>query len=130
MTIVRVKDTRGSLMAIEEFSPVPFSIKRVFVISNIPPTAVRGCHAHFKSDQYLIVVSGSCTIILDDAHDVKEYHLTHQDDGLFQSHGVWGEMKDFSHDCVLLVVASDLYNANDYIHDYEYFKKWKLSHES
>lgn len=130
MSIVRAHDPRGSLVAIEELSSVPFSMRRVFVISDVPMNSIRGNHAHYKSDQFLVAISGSCKVVLDDGCDVKEYCLSASSDGVFQPAGVWGVMRDFSFDCVLLVAASDLYNPNDYIHDYEVFKKWKMNSES
>ena len=116
-------DHRGQLVAIEGAQDVPFAIKRVFYIYGTQPSVPRGQHAHYKTKQYLIAVSGSCNVTLDDGEQKITYALNQQNIGLLQGALVWGTMHDFSPDCVLLVLASEHYEDADYIRDYEEFLK-------
>lgn len=116
-------DHRGKLVALESNIDTPFDIKRVFYIYSALPDVPRGQHSHHITQQYLIAVSGSCQVTLDDGVQKQTYTLDHPYMGLFQDALVWGEMHDFSEDCVLLVLASEHYNKDDYIHNYEDFLK-------
>ncbi|HIQ53396.1 MAG TPA: WxcM-like domain-containing protein [Pseudomonas pachastrellae] len=116
-------DHRGQLIAIEGGRDVPFEIKRVFYIYGTQPNTPRGQHAHHKTRQYLIVVNGSCNVTLDDGKHKTTYTLNQPNSGLLQETLVWGTMHDFSHDCVLLVLASEHYDDTDYIREYEKFLK-------
>ncbi|XKG66910.1 FdtA/QdtA family cupin domain-containing protein [Mesobacillus maritimus] len=115
-------DNRGSLIALEEHKNIPFKIKRVYYIFDTKNNVRRGFHAHKNLDQVLIAVKGSCTIHIDNNKVTKEVVLNNQSTGLYIGSLVWREMYDFSDDCVLLVLASDYYNENDYIRNYEQFK--------
>lgn len=114
-------DERGQLVAIESGVDIPFNIKRVFYIYGTSAGVPRGNHAHHKTLQYLISVSGSCKVTLDTGIDKKTYTLDKQNAGLLQGVLVWGVMHDFSEDCVLLVLASDYYDESDYIRNYDEF---------
>lgn len=114
-------DNRGKLVALETNISVPFDIKRVFYIYETKPGVPRGQHSHYVTQQYLIAVSGSCKVTLDDGSTKVTYELNQPNIGLFQDALVWGEMHEFSTDCVLLVLASEYYNEADYIRDYETF---------
>ena len=114
-------DHRGKLIAIEGKTDVPFDIKRIFYIYEAGENISRGCHSHYKTKQYLIALSGSCKVTLDDGHTKKTFHLHSRDKGLFQDALVWGEMHNFSNNCVLLVLASEHYMESDYIYDYDNF---------
>lgn len=116
-------DHRGKLVAIEQEKNVPFVIKRVFYIYGTQPAVSRGQHAHHKTLQYLIAVNGSCRVTLDDGLHKKTFSLDAPDKGLFQGALVWGEMHDFSPDCVLLVLASEHYDEADYIRNYADFQR-------
>jgi hypothetical protein len=116
-------DDRGQLIAIESCVHVPFEIKRVFYIYGTQPNVPRGQHAHHKTKQYLIAVNGSCKVTLDNGQNIETYELNQPNIGLFQDAMVWGTMHDFSVDCVLLVLADQLYSAVDYIRNYEEFLK-------
>lgn len=111
-------DERGQLVAIEGNVDIPFEIKRVFFIYGTSAGVPRGNHAHHKTLQYLIAVSGSCKVTLDTGVDKETYSLNSQNVGLLQKERVWGVMHDFSEDCVLLVLASEHYDEADYIRDY------------
>lgn len=114
-------DERGSLVAIEQSLDIPFDIKRIFHIYGTKPGVPRGKHSHFITKQFLVAVNGSCKVTLDNGSEKSIYELNQPDIGLFQDALVWGEMHDFSEDCVLLVLASEHYDENDYIRDYDKF---------
>tara|TARA_E500000178_G_C16857341_1_gene678011 strand:- start:69 stop:461 length:393 start_codon:yes stop_codon:yes gene_type:complete len=114
-------DSRGKLVAIENYKDIPFSIKRVFFIFGTQPKLSRGNHAHLKTKQYLVAMNGSCKVTLDDGKSKKTYSLSSPHIGLLQEEMIWGEMHDFSDDCVLLVMADKNYDNKDYIHDYKFF---------
>jgi hypothetical protein len=116
-------DERGKLVAIESGICIPFEIRRVFYIYGTQPDVPRGQHSHHKTQQYLIAVSGSCQVTLDNGKEKVTYLLDQPNRGLFQNAMVWGTMHDFSPDCVLLVLASDHYNDADYIRSYTEFKQ-------
>jgi hypothetical protein len=111
----------GSLIALEENKDIPFEIKRVFYIYGVDSKVSRGAHAHRRSNQMLIAVCGSCEIIFDDGKQRKKILLDSPDHGLFQQAMIWGEMHNFSKDCVLMVLSDDFYDADDYIRDYDEF---------
>lgn len=115
-------DDRGSLIALENGHNLPFDVKRVYYIYGTKAGVPRGFHAHRKLKQLLIAVSGSVTVKTE--HDGKtETHLLNRpDEGLLIDGLVWREMHDFTQDCVLIVIADDYYNENDYIRDYNMFK--------
>lgn len=116
-------DDRGQLVAIEGNIDIPFDIKRVFYIYGTSLGVPRGNHAHYKTLQYLMCVSGSCKVTLDTGSGKETYNLDGQNVGLLQKELVWGTMHDFSEDCVLLVLASEHYEESDYIKDYTLFSK-------
>lgn len=118
-------DERGQLIALESVSELlPFAVKRVYYIFDTTPGTVRGNHAHRELRQVLICVSGACTIVCERPDGTRSEHLLNWPDrGLLIEGLVWRQMKDFSKDAVLLVLASEHYTEADYIRDYEAFKK-------
>lgn len=118
-----IGDDRGLLVALEENEEVPFNVKRVFYIYGTQPDIPRGEHAHYHTKQLLIAVNGSCKVTLDNGKDKQTFDLDKPSIGLFQDAMVWGSMHDFSEDCVLMVLASDIYDESDYIRDYDNFLK-------
>lgn len=118
-----IGDHRGQLIAIEGARDIPFEIKRIFYIYGAQPNTPRGQHAHHKTRQYLIAVNGSCHVTLDDGVNKATYILNQPNLGLMQEAMIWGTMHDFSHDCVLLVLASEHYDEADYIRDYDQYLK-------
>ncbi len=114
-------DERGSLIAIEANKNIPFDIKRVYYIFATKLNVVRGKHAHKKLKQVAVTVHGSCKILLDDGQEQKEITLNSPNLGLVIREMIWREMYDFSEDCVLLVLASEGYDENDYIRVHEEF---------
>ena len=122
----RIKgDERGSLIAIEQGYNAPFEIKRVYYIFDTKKGVERGFHAHIRLKQICIAIKGSCSFVLDNGEKREEIKLTNPTQGIFIEGLIWREMKDFSHDCVLLVLASEHYDENDYIRCYNKFKEIK-----
>jgi len=117
-------DERGQLVALEEFKDIPFEIKRVYYMYDTLLNVTRGFHAHKNLKQILICIHGSCKIRLDNGKEKKVVPLEKPYEGLFVDNNIWREMYDFSEDAVLLVLASELYDENDYIRDYDEFLKF------
>lgn len=116
-------DGRGSLVALEGNKNVPFDIKRVYCIFGTKEGVSRGFHAHRNLKQIAVCVTGSCRFVLDDGKQKEEVILDSATKGLLIEELIWREMYDFSHDCVLMVLASEYYNESDYIRDYSEFIK-------
>ena len=126
-------DSRGILIALEQMKNVPFEIKRVYYMFNTVKGVRRGFHAHKQLKQILICVKGSCKILLDDGNEKAEVCLDEPNKGLIIESNIWREMFDFSEDAVLMVLASELYDEEDYIRDYnkfiQYVKESKKTNE-
>ena len=119
------KDKRGSLVSLEYDKEIPFNVKRIYSLYSIKNDAERGFHAHIKLKQLLICVSGSCLITLDFVEHREEINLDSPSKGLLLDGLIWREIKNFSPNCVLTVIASDFYDENDYIRSYpDYVKKF------
>ena len=116
-------DERGSLVALEGNKNVPFDIKRVYYLFATKEGVVRGFHAHKNLKQVAVCVTGSCRFVLDDGSRKEDIILDSPTVGLIIEEMVWREMHDFSDDCVLLVLASESYDEDDYIRDYQEFIK-------
>ena len=118
-------DERGQLIAVEALSEVvPFEVRRVYYIFDTTPGTVRGNHAHKELKQVLICVSGACTVVCEKPDGTKlEHRLDWPDRALLIEGLVWRQMKDFSKDAVLLVLASEHYSEVDYIRDYDAFRE-------
>jgi len=114
-------DERGSLIPLETGRDVPFDIKRVYYLFGTVPDAQRGFHAHRDLEQLAVCVAGACTMVLDDGRSRREVRLDRPDKGLFLGPFVWREMRDFTADAVLLVLASKPYDEADYIRSYPDF---------
>ncbi len=114
-------DERGRLVAIEGASDVPFAIARVYHVYATTPGTTRGLHAHRALNQLAVAVAGGCTMVLDDGVRRVEVLLDGPARGLTLPPLVWHEMKDFSPDCVLMVLTDAAYDEADYIRDYAEF---------
>ncbi|PVZ16443.1 MULTISPECIES: FdtA/QdtA family cupin domain-containing protein [unclassified Pseudomonas] len=114
-------DERGSLIALEEEKNIPFTIKRVYYLFDTGEGVRRGFHAHRSLKQVAIAVRGSCRFLLDDGKEKIDIRLDHPQQGLLIESFVWREMYDFSPDCVLMVLADNLYDESDYVRDYATF---------
>lgn len=114
-------DHTGSLVALEKGEDFPFDIKRVYYIWGTDQHVVRGHHSHRSLEQVIVCTSGSCDFILDDGHERKTFHLNQPAQGLYITGNIWREFTHFSHDCVVMVLASQHYDPADYIRDYTAF---------
>ena len=120
VNIPKIEDPRGNLSVIEK-EVVPFEIKRVYYLYDVPAGAERGGHAHKKLQQFLVALSGSFDVILNDGKKEKTVTLNKPYEGLLITDGIWRELKNFSSGSVCLVVASDVFEEADYIRDFEDF---------
>lgn len=117
----RFLDARGNLSFIEECKNVPFKIKRTHWIYDVPGGEKRGGHAYIENEEFIVALSGSFDVIVDDGKKRETFSLNRSYYGLYLPNGIWREMNNFSTNSVALVLASTLYNPNDYIYDYEAF---------
>lgn len=122
-------DDRGKLVAIEGASGVPFDIKRVYYIYQTKEGVERGFHAHRALTQVAVAVAGSCRMHLDNGFSRASVDLNSPEYGILIKPGVWREMREFSGDCVLLVLADQHYDESDYIREYPEFKQWILENK-
>ena len=116
-----VKDARGDLCVAEVGADLPFAVQRSFLIYNVPSAELRGAHAHHRCHQFLMAVKGSIHVTADDGARREEFVLDRPNLGLHLPPMVWGVQHRYSADAVLLVLASDRYDAADYIRDYAEF---------
>ena len=117
----RVQDPRGNLTFIEGCRHVPFAIKRVFYLYDVPGGASRAGHANKKLEQFIVAMSGSFDVILDNGNTRQTYRLNRSYYGLYIPGMLWREIENFSSGSVCLVLASDDYDAADYYRDYDEF---------
>ncbi len=117
--------TRGNLTVVEQLSEVPFEVKRVYWTYDVPSGESRGGHAHKQLKQLIVAMSGSFIVNLDDGKGHREsYHLNHPWEGLLVDTEVWRTLDDFSTGAVCMVLASELYDPDDYIYDYDEFVRY------
>jgi len=125
ITFPTMTDGRGDLVALETNTPnVPFTLKRVYYITNVPQGQDRGGHAHKALEGVLIATSGTIDITVDNGHDRESFTLDSPHKGLHLEAGLWREMSNFSEGAVLMVLASEVYDEADYIRDYQAFLEW------
>ena len=120
----KISDPRGNLTFIEgEGRHVPFDIKRVYYLYDVPGGAERGGHGHKALHQLIIAMSGSFDVLLDDGNEKKRFHLNRSYYGLYVCPMIWRELNNFSSGSVCMVLASNLYEEEDYYRDYDQFIK-------
>ena len=115
---------RGKLSVIEK-SIIPFEIKRVYYLYDVPSDSFRGGHAHKNLNQFMIPLSGSFEVKIDDGHNNKKIMLNKPNQGLLIPSGIWREMDNFSAGSVCLVLASEVFDESDYFRDYNSFLEYK-----
>jgi len=115
-------ESLGYLTVIEAERQIPFKIERIYYIYDVPKGQGRGGHAHKNLEQLIIAINGSFDVIIEDKAGRKVFHLEKPDQGLYISRMTWREIEKISPGAVCLVVASKLYDENDYIRDYDSFK--------
>lgn len=115
-------DLRGSLVAVEGGKDIPFAIRRMFYLTGLDPASVRGKHGHKRQHQVAVCLAGACTVVLDNGVDAPvSVRLDRYGRGLFLDTWVWHELRDFTPDCVLLVMAEDVYDPADLFTDHAEF---------
>lgn len=119
--IPKIKEPRGNLSVIEN-DIIPFEMKRVYYLYDVPSGSERGGHAHKNLKQFLIALSGSFNVILNDGKEEKVITLNKPNEGLLINPGIWRELNNFSSGSVCLVIASAVYDEADYIRDFDEFK--------
>ena len=122
VNLPKILDKRGNLSFIEEFKNIPFKIARVYWIYDVPGGEVRGGHAYRENEEFIVALSGSFDVVLDDGKKKKIFSLNRSYYGLYVPKGLWREMNNFSTNPLALVLASTTYNREDYIFDYDSFK--------
>lgn len=118
-----VADSRGNLTAGEFGKQVPFDVKRYFLVYQVPLVEMRGEHAHRECHQFLVCVRGRISVLGDDGHRREEFRLDRPNVGFYMPPMTWGGQFDYSPDAALLVFASHYYDPDDYIRDYEEFRR-------
>lgn len=121
VTFKTIGDSRGWLVVAENGAQIPFLVKRIYYIYGVKDGKRRGFHAHKKLKQLLVCVSGKCTIMLTDGKTKEDIILDKPYEAIYIEDCIWREMYDFSDDAVLLVLASENYDENDYIRNYDEF---------
>ena len=120
-----VHNQSGKMTVLENNMNIPFDIKRVYYLYDIPMDSERGGHSHYDLQQYIIAASGSFSFLLDDGKNKKEVFLNHPNKALHIKPGIWREMKDFSSVSICLVLASMKYSEDDYIREYQEFQNYR-----
>jgi len=126
INLPKIHNPAGNITTISNKIEIDFSIKRVYYLYNIPGGESRGGHAHKNLYQLVVAAGGSFNVIIDDGIEKKEVFLNHPSKGLLIVPGIWREIEDFSSGAICLVLASDKYDENDYIRQYDEFKKFKM----
>lgn len=118
----KILDNRGNLSFIEEEKHIPFKIKRVYWIYDVPGGEIRGSHAYKTLDEFIVALSGSFDVVLHDGFKEKKYSLNRSYYGLYVPRMLWRRLENFSTNSLCLILANDFYKENDYIRDFEDFK--------
>lgn len=118
----KILDERGNLSFIEGENHIPFKIERTYMIYDVPGGELRGGHAYKELSEFIVALSGSFDVVLDDGKQKKTYSLNRSYYGLFVPKMIWRSLENFSTNSLCMILASAKYNENDYIRDYENYK--------
>lgn len=121
VNLPKISDPRGNLTFVEGMNHIPFDIRRVYYLYDVPGGAERGGHAHKELHQIIIAMSGSFDVVLDDGRERKRVHLNRSYNGLYVCPMIWRELDNFSSGSVCMVLASNVYDEEDYYRDYRHF---------
>jgi len=125
INLPKIEDERGNLSFIEENNHIPFTIKRVYWIYDVPGGQKRGGHAFKNADEFIVALSGSFDVVLDNGYELKTINLNRSYYGIYIPRMNWRSLENFSTNSLCLVLSSELYNSEDYIRDYEQYKLLK-----
>ncbi len=120
----KIVDPRGNLTVAEGVKDVPFEVKRVYWTYDVPSGESRGGHAHRRCEEFIVAVSGSFDVTLDDGRERRTFHLNHPYQGLYVGTGIWRTLDDFSSGAVCLVLASEGFEEEDYIREYDDYTEY------
>ena len=123
----KIHDPRGNLTFIEGTKHIPFDIKRVYFLYDVPGGAERGGHAHKDLHQIIIAIAGSFDVVINDGSGTQRFHLNRSYFGLYVCPMIWRELDNFSSGSVCLVLASDYFSETDYIRDFPQFDSLQKS---
>jgi len=126
ITLNRHHHENGNLTVVENCQQLPYDVKRTFYIYDVPGGAERGGHSHMTCYEFIIAISGSFDVTIDDGSDHYTYTLNRPYQGLLVVPGIWRTLQNFSSGSICLALASDHYNENDYVRSYEEFSSRKL----
>lgn len=118
-------DRRGNLTVVQNGEAVPFDVKRIYYLYDVPGGEARGAHAHRELSQLIVAASGSFRVTLDDGRAKRSFVLNRPYQALYVKPGIWRDLDDFSSGAVCMVLASELYDEKDYIRNYEDFLKFR-----
>lgn len=124
LDLPKIADGRGNLSIIEQFKQIPFEIKRTYWIYDVPGGCERGGHAYKQNTEFIVALSGSFDVVINDGYEEKSFHLNRSYMGLLVPKGLWRVMNNFSTNSLALILADTDYDANDYIMDYEDYREW------
>ena len=124
LNLPKIADGRGNLSIIEEFKQIPFKIRRSYWIYDVPGGGERGGHAYKQNTEFIVALSGSFDVVINDGVEEKSFHLNRSYMGLLVPKGLWRVMNNFSTNSLALILADTEYDADDYIMDYEDYRKW------
>ena len=125
MQLPKIADPRGNLSIIEQIKHIPFEIKRVHWVYDVPGGYDRGGHAYFETQEFIVALSGSFDVVVDDGAVKKTFQLNRSYFGLYVPKGMWRTMTNFSTNSLALVLSSTMYNEKDYISDYDEYIAWR-----
>lgn len=125
INLPKIIDSRGNLSFIEEYNHIPFKINRSYWIYDVPGGETRGGHAYKENQEFIVALSGSFDVVLHDGSKREVFSLNRSYHGLYVPQGIWRQMENFSTNSLALVLASTFFDKNDYIYDFEEFKKLK-----
>lgn len=118
-------DRKGNISVVENGKTLPFDVKRVYYLYDVPGGESRGSHAHKELEQLIVAASGSFRVTLDDGNVKRSFFLNRPYQGLYVKPGLWRDLDDFSSGAVCMVLASEVYQAEDYIRDYDEFLRFR-----
>jgi dTDP-4-dehydrorhamnose 3,5-epimerase-like enzyme len=125
VSLPKIHNEAGNITVIENSITIPFDVKRIYYLYDVPMGSERGGHGHYKLQQYIVALSGSFTFVLDDGVHTREFFLNDPSKALHIKPGIWREIKNFSSGSICLVLASDIYSEEDYLRDYDEFLNYK-----
>lgn len=129
ITLGKIRDKRGNLSVIEDNRLLPFAIERTYWVYDVPSGESRGGHAYYRSEEFIIALSGSFDLYINDGKEERTYHLDRCNKGIYIPAGIWRRMQNFATNSIALVIASTPYSPKDYIRDFDRFIQLKDNNE-